>query len=609
MRAPEGYRTFRDGALLGLALEGREGEVCSALAASVESWKEGGPTSVGVFRAPGGAALVAKRYRRGGAGRIRRSLVAAAALERHGVATPRVVGAVLPGRGRGGALVTEAVPGAVGLDRHAAALPGGRPTAALVEALALAVRGVHRAGWRHGDLKAANLLVAPCAPGVGPRVWLVDLDSARPLSRFGPIARRQVARDLAALAWSLRGWPRWTAGCFLRAYTPGSSREATRRLRRPATARMRTRIARRGAAARRVLVVRLSALGDVVHATPAVRALRGLYPGAHLAWAVDAEAAPLALGADERIPLPRRRWARAPLDERTVNEARRWVAALRRRRFDLAVDLQGLARSALVAFLSGARSRVGASSAREGARLLYTHIVPLPTLDEHAVRRGMRVVADLGGVPPESLEVAFLAPGDPAAARGSRRLPGAGGLEPGGYLVAAVGAGKPANRWPASRWGELAALVHGRTGLCTILVGGPSDRALGAEAMARAGPAALDLVGRTGLGELSELLRGAAAVVASDTGTLHLAVACARPTVALFGPASAARTGPYRGGRVVSLGLPCAPCFADLRCPLVHHRCMDELPVARVLEAVLEAVLEGAVGRASPRESGMARTA
>jgi len=356
----------------------------------------------------------------------------------------------------------------------------------------------------------------------------------------------------------------------------------------------------------RLLLVRLSALGDVVHTLPALELLRAAAPAAEIGWVVEAEAAPLLEGHPALDAL----WV---LDRRALGRARGRVAALRRGAralrglraagWDAALDLQGLLRSALVARAAGARRVLGPAWAREGARLLYGERLAVPAPGEaHAVDRAAAAVrlalARLGAAPPP--------PGPPPAARlpaGLAAAPPDGGAP---RLVLLPGAGKPANRPPPALLAEVAdRCAAARPDLEVWLVGGPGDRAAAAEVAARTRRARpRSAAGERDLAGSAALLAGAAAVVGGDTGPLHLARALGRPVVGLFHAADPARTGP--GGlpgpapaRALRGDAPCAPCLAR-RCrrPDRVRVCLDALPAERVAAAVLD-VLEARA--AAPR--------
>lgn len=316
---------------------------------------------------------------------------------------------------------------------------------------------------------------------------------------------------------------------------------------------------------RAILLVKPSALGDVVHALPALALLRRRWPAARIDWLVNAPFAGLLEShpcLDGVVRFERAAWRRA------------WglpalMGALRGARYDLAIDLQGLARSALLSAWTGAATIAGFAAAREGAPLLYTDRVAGGG-ERHAVERCLDVVDALGcGREP----VQFALPREPSAeAWAQATLPAAP------FAALLPGTNWPTKRWPAERFAALVRPLRERFGLSSVLAGG-------ADATALAGriPADLDLTGRTTLPQLVALLRRAALVVTNDSGPMHLAAALDRPMVALFGPTSPIRTGPYRrDDAVLRLEMPCAPCFSR-RC--LHTSCMAWLEADAALRA------------------------
>lgn len=318
----------------------------------------------------------------------------------------------------------------------------------------------------------------------------------------------------------------------------------------------------------RILIVKLGALGDVVNSLPLVNRLRAGLPDARLTWLIGPAAQRLVAGhpaVDEFLVLDSRR-------------ARAWpgiVRALRRRRFDLALDLQRLAKSGLLVRLSGAPRRLGFDRARckEHSHLFTNlHLAPNP-------RPGTTVAqylefADRLGLPERPVEW---------------RLPHVPFEESGGRPVTLVlGATKSANRWPPERWAELARGLVERIGARVVLCGGPEDRTLADAVLSRAGVALDDRVGRLDLPRSAGLLAASELVIACDTGPLHIAVAVGTPVLALFGAADPARTGPHgRPGDVLWEPAPCSPCRRRT-CFVPGHPCMKNLSAAAVLERALE---------------------
>jgi len=339
-------------------------------------------------------------------------------------------------------------------------------------------------------------------------------------------------------------------------------------------------------AVRSILVVRLSALGDIAMASPVVDALRGRYPQARIAWLVQPEGAPLLAGhpaIDEVIVWSRGDWRRWLRTGRWVRLAREF-AVLRRRlraqRFDLSIDLQGLLKSGVWGWLAGARERIGLGS-REGSARLMTRVVP--RAGEHAELSSeyRHLCRELGLADPGyRLHVAPAAADREAAGQRLR----AHGIE-GDFVVLCPFTTRPQKHWFERRWSELAQALHARDARPIVILGGPGDRAAAARIRESGDTPIVDLAGTTGIGEAAAIIARAAVVVGVDTGLTHVALAFERPTVALFGS-----TLPYaRTGRanvhILYHALPCSPCRRHPTCGGAFA-CMRTLRVPEVMDAV-----------------------
>lgn len=340
------------------------------------------------------------------------------------------------------------------------------------------------------------------------------------------------------------------------------------------------------AAPERALVVRLSSIGDVVHTLPAFMTLREAWPETELGWAVEPAAAELLRRLPGRLrvhvvdlPAWKRRWWAPETASALLTTRRRLGAA----GYELALDFQGLLKSAVVARWSGAPV-VGLhpSELREplAARLYDRTADPLPP-GRHVVERGLRLAAAVGAEP-ATTRFPELA-NDADRARVADRL---GTLGVSGFATLHAVANWPSKRWPSSRWVELGRQLHRRAGLEVLWLWGPGERQRVA-AWAGAAGAGNRMAPPTDLPQLAALLERADVHVGGDSAPLHLAVAVGAPVVGLFGPTDPARNGPLSGlDRSVARRLPCSFCFAR-RCPLGTVQCLREVPVAKVLDAVL----------------------
>jgi lipopolysaccharide heptosyltransferase I len=287
----------------------------------------------------------------------------------------------------------------------------------------------------------------------------------------------------------------------------------------------------------RILLVRLSAIGDLIHAMPVAVAIRRHYPAAYLAWAVEERAAPLLEGhpaIDERIVLPRG-WLRSP---GKVLSLRR---QLKSHKFDTAIDAQGLTKSAAVSWLSGAPRRIGMDGrwGRELSRWLNNTLVA--TDDLHAIERGLQLLAPLDiSSPAVEFQLTESAADGRVAEETIHRL----GLGR-DFVLLISGAGWPSKLWPVERYAAVAEYLGRKLILPTLLVWGNDAERSRAERIAAASAGHAVLSPRVTLKELAALARRARFAIGSDTGPLHLAAAVGTRCIGLYGPWPADKHGPY----------------------------------------------------------------
>jgi lipopolysaccharide heptosyltransferase I len=332
--------------------------------------------------------------------------------------------------------------------------------------------------------------------------------------------------------------------------------------------------------ARRIALIKPSALGDIVHSLPVLAALRQRYPEAHIAWVVNRSFEPLLAGhpdLDETIVFERNA-LRAGLMN-SVLMTMRFLSRLRRRRFDLVIDLQGLLRTGLMALASGATRRVGLASAREGAVRAYTDVVS-DAGHSHAVDRYWTVAEALGTT---HKTIRFQVPVAPAAAQWAlAQLDGA----PRPWLMLGVGARWQTKRWPTTHFAALLQQAQQRFGGTAVLVGGPDETMLAHDTARRLRGPVRNLTGRTTLPQLVAVLQLADVMIANDTGPLHLAAALGRPVVAPFTCTQVRLTGPY--GQPASAVETQVWCRGSLRKTCDRLECMSELTPARLWPLVEE---------------------
>ena len=351
----------------------------------------------------------------------------------------------------------------------------------------------------------------------------------------------------------------------------------------------------------RILLVRLRLIGDVVFTTPIVRALRRHYPSAHLAYIVEPAAAPVLRGnphINELIVAPKSRGTDRLRDDFGL------ANALRRKRFDLAIDLHGGPRSAWLTWASRAPVRIGYTI--RGRSWMYTHVVPRSAelAPRHSVVSQWDLLAPLGidGCDP-TRDAVEMVEDSGAAARVEGRLRQAGIGQNAAIVVMHVSAGNPFRRWPEEAFSEaVVALAEADPNRRIILTAGPSDgdavRRVVETARARLRtPASVPMVEDWDLAELRALVARAAVYIGGDSGPVHIAATTTTPIVELLGPTLAERSRPWRDPRLpsemVDVGpLPCRPCN-QRRCAPGDFRCLTGITPERVIAAVERVMKSG----------------
>ena len=374
---------------------------------------------------------------------------------------------------------------------------------------------------------------------------------------------------------------------------------------------------------RRILLIKLSALGDVVHTIPVLSKLRRRYPAARLDWLATPAIAELLRhnsAISNVIEFAREEWSASWRLTPFISYAR-LAARLRANAYDLVVDMHGQLRTAVLARATGAPVRIGfdrprarvweASArkytkqardhawqgAREGSWLAYTHHIPVPTLDLHALDRYLNVGPLLGldEGPPD-----FSFPIPPEAITRIEALLEYYDIGKAKLVVIAPGTIWETKQWRSDGFAEVARHFM-KKNFAVALIG--SDRERGTcEEVARLAPGAVNLGGETLLSELAALIRRAAICVTNDSGPMHLAVALDRPVVSIFGATDPLWVGPYRrDDAVVRVELPCSPCYLrELRRCNYGHACMQQVGPGAVIGRVEAMVAKaGSRGKAA----------
>ncbi|MFC1769976.1 lipopolysaccharide heptosyltransferase I [Nitrospirota bacterium] len=298
----------------------------------------------------------------------------------------------------------------------------------------------------------------------------------------------------------------------------------------------------------RILIVKPSSLGDVVHALPVLAALKKHYPASSIDWVVADELSGLIDGhplLDRIWIIKKSRWKDLSRIGKTLTELSKLRSELKGRNYDLVLDLQGLLRSGIISRFTGSPIRIGFKEAREGSTLFYTHKVEGGT-DIHAVDRYIKIAAEAGC---DTSEVEFPVFQEPFDIPFDKKE----------YAVLVPGARWETKVWPAENFGRLASMLP----VPSFIVGGPGDEKKAERLMANSEGKATSLVGKTSLKQLAHVISNAKYMITNDSGPMHIAAALRVPVFAIFGPTSAARTGPYgEGHTIITSETSCAPCFS-----------------------------------------------
>lgn len=334
---------------------------------------------------------------------------------------------------------------------------------------------------------------------------------------------------------------------------------------------------------RRIVLIKPSALGDIVQALPVLAILRQRFPKAHISWVVNRGYVSLLEGhphLNDIIPFDRSVWNRGWYHGLTATL--RFCRQVRQRHFDLAIDLQGLLRSGIITGATGAPVRIGLSSSREGAAWFYTQVLKDHRETEHAVDRYWRVAEALGmGAEPKR----FILPVNEKAEDATHDL--LKGL-PRPWIAVSVGSRWLTKRWPPSHFHDLLRRAALSSGGSAIFVGSPDEATLADLTAANLPMGVRNLAGKTTLPQLTSILRQCDAMISNDSGPLHLAVALGVPIVAPYTCTKVKRNGPFgQEAHAVETTVSCAGSYVR-RCDTLH--CMDELTPHR-LWPVLEGIL------------------
>ncbi|WP_294159144.1 glycosyltransferase family 9 protein [uncultured Selenomonas sp.] len=321
-----------------------------------------------------------------------------------------------------------------------------------------------------------------------------------------------------------------------------------------------------------ILIIKLSSIGDVVHALPVSYELKNKWPECHITWVVEPVSRDIVAMdpcVDDIIVFEKQAFRSLGGILKNYGPLKR---AIRQRRYDLVLDLQGLFKSAAIAWLAEAPNgcKLGPVDMREGSQHISRPVIG-PHAQAHVIERYLDVVRSLGvDVPdaPDGSAVHFpLAVKAEHVAGAAARFRQAGADMKNPYVTIAVGANWPTKRWPEENMAAFADILYDHELIPVLVGGGPVDEGRATKVASLMDIPPVDLVGKLSFPELAATFQHASAVIGPDTGICHLAIALSAPTLMLMGPTIPERTGPYGPtGRLLLAGRPCVRCF-ERACP------------------------------------------
>ncbi|MGZ3636172.1 MAG: glycosyltransferase family 9 protein [Syntrophales bacterium] len=339
-----------------------------------------------------------------------------------------------------------------------------------------------------------------------------------------------------------------------------------------------------------ILIVKLSAIGDVIHTLPSLAALRKLYPEANITWVIEDASADIISGhsyLDRVIVSHRKQWIKDLKNGRIskpIREIRTFISDLRRQPYDLVIDFHGLVKSAAIVLLSSGKRKLGYDSMQELSGLFLNEKIP-EDMNKHAIDRYLDFLRHLGA---DAREPEYLIPIREENISRVDELLQRNAIDKKDSFVAV----SPVALWDTKLWADekFAALcdrIVEELKVSVVFTGSEGDKLERIQSRMKA--LSVNLGGKTTLRDLAYLYRRSSLLVTTDSGPMHLAAAMGTPVIALFGPTDPSRTGPYGKGHVVIRGgLSCSPCLLK-KCDSM--KCMHDISVDEVFHAVKEKLL------------------
>lgn len=341
----------------------------------------------------------------------------------------------------------------------------------------------------------------------------------------------------------------------------------------------------------KILILKLSAIGDVVHTLPALNALRKQYPRAHITWVIEEAASPLIKdhpALDRVLVSKRKTWLRGLRTgqwKTHFRQAREFIRQLRDTRYDMIIDFQAAMKGAVLILLARGKRKIGFGAGMEHQEMSYIVLnerIPMVSMEIHALKRGLMLLEAIGI---DSKKIEYKLPISAVTESRIHQMMMAGRDQSLQLPVAINPIAKWETKlWPMDRFAKIADRLIETYGATVFFTGGPEDRAALDDILKQMKYPATNLAGRTSLLELAALYREMACVISTDTGPMHISAAVDTPTIALFGPTAEWRTGPYgEGHHVITSPVNCRPCFKRI-CD--DPRCMQDITVHQVWETL-----------------------
>lgn len=337
----------------------------------------------------------------------------------------------------------------------------------------------------------------------------------------------------------------------------------------------------------KILIVKLSAIGDVIHTLPALNSLRRHFPDAHITWLVEEAAFPIVEGhrALNRVLVSKRKQWMKELKSRenSIGKILAFIKELRDTRYDMIIDFQALLKSGMLIALARGNRKIGFDRGMEHmeeSHIFLNERVPPVSMERHAL---LRYLSLLEGIGIDSDEIVYDIPVDASHREKAENL--MGGLDTGKPFAAV----NPMAKWETKLWyndrfSELADNLAEKYDANILFTGSREDRPAVEDIISGMKHPAANLAGETDLKTLAAVYEKTEFLVTTDTGPMHLAAAVGTPVAAIFGPTAPWRTGPFGSGhKVIRKSVPCGPCFKRL---CETKACMNKISVGDVMDGV-----------------------